>query len=32
MRSGRTVPEVYELLVEDVQEYFASNSEVTSSG
>jgi HNH endonuclease len=32
LRSGRTVPEIYELLVEDVKEYFASRAEVTSSG
>lgn len=32
LRSGRTVPEIYEILVEDVKEYFASRAEVTSSG
>jgi 5-methylcytosine-specific restriction endonuclease McrA len=32
LRSGRTVPEVYELLIEDVQEYFASRAEAIPSG
>jgi 5-methylcytosine-specific restriction endonuclease McrA len=32
LRSGKSMPEVYELLVEDTKDYFASRAEVIPSG